>query len=248
MRTLRLVHLFPDLLNLYGDYANLLVLQRELSAMGAEVEIVPFTGEEDFDFSDTLLVYAGPGTERRIGYALERLEPFREKLSSAREEGVFFLFCGSGAELPAQKIILPNGESIQGLGLAPYNIRRTEKRQTGDCLMVSGLSEKLVVGFLNKSGSMEGVPQPFFRMRLGEGGIINEKGQPTKTEGYADQSFLATYCIGPLLSKNPWLRKLVASKLFDRAFPGKTPLVVPQDVSETAYQITADSLSRRLGT
>ena len=219
MRTLRLVHLFPDLLNLYGDYANLLVLQRELSAMGAEVEIVPFTGEEDFDFSDTLLVYAGPGTERRIGYALERLEPFREKLSSRGKRG-FLSLCGSGAELPAQRSSCQT-ENHTGPWPCPLQHPSNGKRQTGDCLMVSGLSEKLVVGFLNKSGSMEGVPQPFFRMRLGEGGIIDEKGQPTKTEGYADQSFLATYCIGPLLSKNPWLRKLVASKLFDRAFPGK---------------------------
>lgn len=244
---IRLVHLLPDLLNLYGDYANLLVLQRELSAMGAETEIVPFSGEKEFDFSEAALIYAGPGTERRIQVALERLLPYREGLQAARQEGVFFLFCGSGAELPAQKIALPDGQVWEGLGLAPYNIRRTEKRQTGDCLMESGLSDKLAVGFLNKSGYMEGVPHPLFRMRLGEGGILDEKGEPAKLEGYADQTLLATYCIGPLLSKNPWLRKIVAGKLFERAYPGQIPLAVPADVSETAYQITADMLSRRLG-
>ena len=36
---MRLIHIYPDLMNLYGSYANVLVLQQFLEDMGYEVTV-----------------------------------------------------------------------------------------------------------------------------------------------------------------------------------------------------------------
>ena len=67
---IRLLHIFPDLMNLYGDYANLAVLSRALAQMGAAAEIVKVSPGEEIPLSGAALAYIGPGTERRLEYAL----------------------------------------------------------------------------------------------------------------------------------------------------------------------------------
>ena len=54
-----IVHLFPELMSLYGEYANLAVLRRRLENLGSEVSITAVSCDDTPDFSDADLIYMG---------------------------------------------------------------------------------------------------------------------------------------------------------------------------------------------
>ena len=60
---LNFIHLYPELMSLYGEYANLSVLKRHLEDLGVRVTITPLTFEDEKDFSSADLIYMGAGTE-----------------------------------------------------------------------------------------------------------------------------------------------------------------------------------------
>ena len=62
---LTILHLYPDLMGLYGEYANLAVLRRRLEAMGVSVAIAGCAPEDTPDFASADLIYMGAGTGRR---------------------------------------------------------------------------------------------------------------------------------------------------------------------------------------
>ena len=66
---LNILHLYPESMNLYGEYANLLALKRALEQCGQAVEITPVAVGETVSLADAALVYAGAGTESRIAIA-----------------------------------------------------------------------------------------------------------------------------------------------------------------------------------
>ena len=62
---LTILHLYPECMSLYGEYANIAVLRRRLEALGAAVKVREITLEEAADFSGADFIYMGAGTERR---------------------------------------------------------------------------------------------------------------------------------------------------------------------------------------
>ena len=87
---MKILHLFDDLMNLYGEYANLLVLERELSKLGQEVQIHTLRMGEQKDISDYDMYYMGAGTERKQKLALAELRKYAPALKKAKEDGRSF--------------------------------------------------------------------------------------------------------------------------------------------------------------
>lgn len=71
---LNILHLYPDCMSLYGEYANLAVLKRHLETMGVSVTVEKVTLDDTPDFSDADFIYMGAGTERTQKAALTALE------------------------------------------------------------------------------------------------------------------------------------------------------------------------------
>ena len=61
---LTILHLYPDCMSLYGEYANVSVLRRHLEAMGASVTVRAAGLDDAPDFTGVGFVYMGAGTER----------------------------------------------------------------------------------------------------------------------------------------------------------------------------------------
>ena len=66
---LKLLHFYPDLMSLYGSYANVSILKRTLEAMGNTVAVERVRPGEDADIADADFIYMGAGTgaEGRTG-------------------------------------------------------------------------------------------------------------------------------------------------------------------------------------
>ena len=67
---LKLLHFYPDLMSLYGSYANVSILKRTLEAMGNTVAVERVRPGEDADIADADFIYMGAGTERAQKAAL----------------------------------------------------------------------------------------------------------------------------------------------------------------------------------
>ena len=103
---LTIVHLFPDFMSLYGEYANLTVLCRHLERLGVSPAVRAVTAEElaaggALEGADML--YMGAGTERGQKRAMESLVAVRAELAAAVERGALVLFTGNAMETPTQQ-------------------------------------------------------------------------------------------------------------------------------------------------
>ena len=239
---LTILHLYPDLMSLYGEYANISVLRRHLEAMGVSVEVNTCLCDDTPDFSKADMIYMGAGTERGQKYVLSLLLPHAGALKNAVERGALALFTGSAMETLGASVTDAKGKVWQGLGLAGYTTVETEKRTPVDVIASPTLWDSPVVGFMNKCSSTSGITTPLFgALPLGFGN--NEE---HGAEGYVSGNLFATHLTGPVLVKNPDFTDLLIRRLFaakEQALPEALPSL-PHE--REAYAVTLRELQARL--
>ena len=239
---LNILHLYPDSMSLYGEWANLAILCRHLEALDVAVTVEKVTGEDTPDFTRADMIYMGAGTEGAQKAALLDLARHAGELKAAVDRGALLLFTGSAMETLGASVTDAAGKVWQGLALADFTTVETDKRSPGDVIAASTLWEAPAVGFMNKCSLTHGVTTPLFSsLSLGFGNEVDRG-----PEGYADGGILATHLTGPVLVKNPDFTDLVIRRLFfakSWPLPEKLP-VLPHE--REAYAVTLRELQARL--
>lgn len=202
---MRILHLFYDLMNLYGDYANVLALERILIQKGKVVEIIRQSVDDKINFNADF-IYIGSGTERNQKVALEYLTPYVGELKSALEHSII-LATGNSFEMFGTKITDRNDKEYNGLGLFDFTIKEKTERIVTDSVV--NFDGKDVIGFVNKASQIYGDVKQLFTVKQGAG---NSESTPT-VEGIHDGNFYGTHIIGPLLIKNPFIAQYFANLL-----------------------------------
>lgn len=258
---IRLLHLYYDIMNLYGEYANLLSLKRFLEEKtGVECEII---NGENISKSMPLeydMIYVGAGTEKAQKIALKDLVPNALELKNAAQRGTVILFTGNAFEMLGKTIKSAKGESYQCLSFLDFETEETAKRITGDAVCENLFGEKLsdnqelsellknnlTIGFVNKCTAIKWGEnhQPLFKMLLGQGDD-NTKSQ----DGVIDDNIFGTHLIGPLMIKNPHMLKFFAWKIFknreDEAMASKA-LKADTPLESKAYLVSVNELKNRM--
>jgi len=239
---LKIVHLFPELMSLYGEYANLAVLSRRLEQMGVTVEIVGVDCDAVPDFSDADMIYMGAGTERSQKHALKKLAPYADALRETAARGAVLLFTGNAMPMLGKTITDAQGVSHNAIAIADFTTTESDKRTCVDVVAVPTLWEEKAVGFMNKCSVTKGITTPLFSaLPLGFGNE-SEGG----AEGYAGGSVLATHITGPVLVKNPAFTDHVIRRLFaakDWSLPDQLPRLTHE---HEAYEVTLRELQARV--
>ena len=207
---MKILHLFHDLMNLYGEYANMLALQKSLSEKGRAAEIEKLSIDDTFDFSAFDLIYIGSGTEKNQKVALEYLRPYTEQLKTALDEGKIILSTGNSFEMFGQKLTDRNGKDHEGLKLFGFTVTESTERIVED--VTAEFEENKVIGFINKASRIDGVESPFFVIKQGVG---NSDSSPN-VEGIRQGNFYGTHIIGPLLMRNKCMAEYFADLLIAR--------------------------------
>lgn len=237
-----ILHLYPQLMGLYGEYANLAVLKRHLEALNVDVTVKTVTPEEIPDFEGVDLVYMGAGTEKSQKAALLALKPYEGGLRAALERGSVVLFTGNAMELLGASVTDAAGEAWPGLELASFVTRETDKRAPGDVIAAPGLWDSPTVGFMNKCSVTTGVETPLFPgLELGFG---NE--EELGAEGYVSGNLFGTHLTGPVLVKNPDFLNLILRRVLEGKgveVPAELP-TLPHE--REAYEVTLRELSERV--
>lgn len=239
---LTILHLCPDCMSLYGEYANIAVLRRHLEALDVTVTLREATCEDTPDFSGVDLIYMGAGTERKQKLALEKLLPRADELKRAVEQDTMLLFTGSAMETLGASVTDVSGKVWPGLRLTDFITVETDRRTPEDVIATSALWDAPVVGFMNKCSVTHGIITPLFRaLPLGFGNEV-----PHGPEGFASGNIFATHITGPILVKNPQFLDFLIRELFTRKgweIPDSLP-VLPHE--REAYSVTLRELQARI--
>ena len=209
-RTLRVCALYPDLMNIYADRGNLLLLERRCAWRGIGFELTGsgLGGEVDPDAHD--LFYLGGGQDRDQALCARDLATVkRDALHAAAERGaVLFGVCG-GFQLLGHGYAFGD-ERLPGLGLVDLEtVREDGPRLIGNVAIEVDLgarkvSDTVLAGFENHGGRTRLGPgaTPLGRVLKGHGndGASGFEG----VRGGRHGTVLGTYLHGPLLPKNSW--------------------------------------------
>lgn len=237
---LNILHFYPDLMSLYGSYANVSVLKRTLETMGNTVNVTPVLPGQAADLSAADFLYMGAGTERAQKAALTDFVRFADALKNAAESGVTMLFAGNSMELLGKTVTDDTGTVYDALGLADFTSVQRKKRFVEDVYGHTDLFEEAMVGFINKCSVISGVDTPLLTsMDMGYG---NEA--PHGPEGYHQNNVFASQLTGPILVKNPALLKTVITAIYQHR--GEPASEIPvDDYMAHGWAITAEQLKAR---
>ena len=237
----KIVHFYPDLMSLYGSYANVAVLRRRLEAMGCAVTVQSVRPGEEADIAGADFLFMGAGTERAERFAAGDLARFGPAVKAAAEDGCAMLFAGTAMELLGISVTDKRGETYDGIGLASFTTVQGDRRIVGDVYGAADLFPEAVVGFMNKCGLIRGVETPLLTgLTMGFGNEA-EKGP----EGFHWKNVFASELTGPLLVKNPRLLEAVASVLLARRGASLPENAATDPYAEAGYAITAEQLRLR---
>ncbi len=236
-----LVHFYPDLMNLYGSWANLAVLRRGLERLGHAVTVRAVRPGERADLDGADFLYMGAGTERRQKFALADFAGYGADVRAAAEAGVPMLFAGTAMELLGRSVTDADGKVFEGIGLADFTAVQGKKRFVEDVYGHCALCDGPVVGFMNKCALIQGVASPLLdALEMGFGNE-REKG----AEGLRFHNVLGSELTGPLLVKNPQLLDWVLRVLCQRR-GAAVPEAMPEDPHALgAWRTTAEQLRLR---
>ncbi|MCB8817019.1 type 1 glutamine amidotransferase [Desulfosporosinus shakirovi] len=218
---LAICHLYPDLLDLYGDRGNILTLAARCRWRGIEPVIQKASLGEDLDFMGMDILFIGGGSDREQGLLVQDLMRRENELRKAIENGLVVLSICGGYQMLGNYYQMANGERINGLGILDVWTIAGAKRLIGN--VVVELDEKgsrgnsnkyrTMVGFENHSGKTylgEGI-SPLGRVLFGHGNNGEDSG-----EGVRYLNVFGTYLHGPLLPKNPHLADLLLELAIQR--------------------------------
>lgn len=205
-------HLYPDLLNLYGDRGNIQCLMKRCLWRGIEAETIAFELDDKIDFSNLDIVLLGGGSDREQMLVCEKLKEIQKNFKDyVEQDGVVIAICG-GYQLLGNYYKTDMG-TIEGLSLVDMYTEQGENRLIDNIVLQSELFDMPIVGFENHGG------RTFIGKNKPLGKVLYGSGNDGKSgyEGVVYKNVIGTYLHGPLLPKNPQL----ADELILRALKKK---------------------------
>lgn len=121
MKELKILYLYPDMLELYGDYGNIQVLKYRLLKRGFSCIVDKYCiGDEKPNFKDYDLIFAGGGADNEQSILSEDLIKYKDEIKEAEKQGVFFLLICGAYQLFGKYYKGVDGNIIPGLEIFAY--------------------------------------------------------------------------------------------------------------------------------
>lgn len=212
-REITIGHLYPDLLNLYGDRGNIACLMKRCQWRGIEAETIEFELGDTIDFTKLDIVLLGGGSDREQRIVCQKLQGIQTDFKEYVEDGgVVIAVCG-GYQLLGKYYQTEEG-MIEGLHLVDLYTEQEEGRLIDNIVLKSGLFDMPVVGFENHGGrTYINDNKPFGKVLCGAG-----NDGKSGYEGVVYKNVIGTYLHGPLLPKNPQVCDWLIARALERKY------------------------------
>lgn len=252
---LTICHLYPDLMNLYGDRGNIIALTQRCRWRGIEVQHTAAGLGEVVDLTAYDLLFMGGGQDKEQKLICDDFQRVKGgALAEAVGDGVAMLAICGGYQLLGRYYETGAGDRLPGIGVLDVETRAGHRRMIGNVVARSRRGDLLaarpgdnqpqtLVGFENHSGRTylgERV-EPLAEVMVGHGNN-GEDG----TEGAVYLNTIGSYLHGSLLPKNPWLADWLILQALRRRFGSGVALAPLDDRLERVAHEEAVSHARRL--
>lgn len=240
-KSIKILYLYPDMLELYGDYGNIQVLKYRIESRGYKAIIDRYSiGDTAPNFNDYDIVFAGGGADNEQSILAEDLVKYKDNIKEAVKNGVFFLLICGAYQLFGKYYKGVEGNIIPGLEVFDYytvanpdrkkrcignividatldaniNIKKSDNSNDDSSDNIENLNLKTkVIGFENHGGQTFDISNSFGNVLFGNGNKFSDS-----KEGFFENNVIATYLHGPLLSKNPELCDYIIRYCLDRKY------------------------------
>jgi lipid II isoglutaminyl synthase (glutamine-hydrolysing) len=236
---LRIAHLYPDLMNIYGDRGNVIALAQRAKWRGIAAEVRPYTVGEwaDPEWPDVWFFGGGQDQGQDIVGADLAGKNGAALRKSVEGGAAIFSVCG-GYQLLGHEYVPETGPSIPGVGILDVTTRAGKKRFVGNLLADS--PDGQLIGFENHSGRtyLGSKAKPLGTVIAGNGNNGEDK-----TEGAVQGKVIGCYLHGSCLPKNPWVADRLLAWALERRHEG-VKLDPLDDADELAARAQASEVAR----
>ena len=213
MRIVKILHLYAEAMDLYGDVKNLEVLCQRIRESGNEVEVSTCDIWDELSLDGFDMVYLGHGKARNLAAMQPHFLKYAEEVKAHIEAGQLWFVTGNARELFGRDFTTVDGKTLSGIGLFEYSGVEQNKVFVADLCGKAAFDEKLsCYGFANRTAYLKypnGNKMPLFVSSKGYSDGESDEG----CEGTLYKNFMATWAMGPVLVRNPGLMKEVLRRL-----------------------------------
>lgn len=239
--TITLRHLYPDLMNIYGDQGNIIALVARAKWRGYDVKVTRHAVGDRLTANQTDIYFMGGGQDRSQLLVAEDLQAHADTIRGDIENGVCALLICGGYQLFGQSYVDTDDNILPGIGIFDVVTRAGKRRMIGNILIetVGVIPEQPLIGFENHGGRTALGPkaQPFGRVIEGHGNNGDDN-----TEGIVYKNAIGTYMHGSLLPKNPILTDHILQSAFRRKYPDLTLQPLDNTIETAAFDEARERL------
>ncbi len=236
-QSLKIVHLYPMEMNIYGDTGNILVLKKRLMWRGINVEILPIGIHQKLP-TDVDIVVSGGGQDRGATTVEDDLHTKKAELKSMAKDGVVMLLICGTYQLFGHRFVTNKQDNIKGIGLLDVETFAGQERLIGNIVTETQFGQ--LVGYENHSGLTYVGNNSKALGKVVSGAGNNGR---DKTEGAVSDNVFGTYLHGPVLPKNPHFADHLINRALHRKY-GQSTLKQLDDELEDRAHATAISRPR----
>lgn len=227
---LKIAHLYPDLLNIYGDMGNVLTIKKRCLWRDIEVDVVKITSGMIINADDYDLFFAGGGQDnQQIIAANELMKNGIEIMRAAQANKPMLVICGS-YQLFGKYYLTADGQKLRGISVLDIHTEAGNSRFIGNVTAICDfLPVRTVVGFENHCGLtyLGDDAEALFKIKVGRG-----NNGVDKTEGARYRNVFGTYLHGPILPKNPHFCDYIIEQALNVKYNCQIPLLPLNDEIE----------------
>ena len=240
---INICHLYPEVLNLYGDRGNILCMRKRLEWRGIDCVVEELKLGEKADLSKYDLFFIGGGQDFEQEVLLEDLRAGKgDEIKAAVNDGKTFLCICGGYQMMGHYYETHEGVRCEFLGAVDFHTVGGKERMIGNYIFTTGAESGgcTVAGYENHSGRTylaDGV-KPLGNVIRGFGNNGEDK-----TEGVRYKNVFGTYSHGPALPKNPKLSDIILTTTLEHKYGKEIELT---DIDDTLENEAHDSVCKKI--
>jgi len=236
-KILKIMTLYNDEMNIYGDYGNLLTLQKRCQWHGIETKHIKHEPSKEFDL-DVDIILGGGGQDSGQNKIQADLIKNSSNLHQLTEDGVpMLLICGM-YQLFGHYFETNTGNHINGIGIFDAWTKAGPTRLIGNIVTEISLQSHNIelVGYENHSGLtyLNKEQSAFAKVIKGAGNNGSDK-----TEGARTNNVFGSYLHGPILPKNPEFTDELIRLAMIKKYDSFTPKDIDDSIAIKALSVSA---------
>ena len=197
MKQIKILHLYYDLLNLYGENANVRALNKRLEEQDIKVTIDFKSINENIILNDYDFIYLGSGSDENLDIVKEDFEKYIKDFRKYIDDKKFILATGNSLDLFSEVL--------------DFSSKKIDFRIVGEQVYRFNNIKELIIGFQNRDSVIYNVNEDnLFDVNVGTGYEPN-----ITKEGIIKNNFYGTYLLGPILIRNPYFLDYIVKLLLE---------------------------------